>query len=262
MKKALFYTIAFLCIQVLSSLIVTAVAGLLGHPSPVLMQIVTMALFSVVTLIVFLKLRWAVVSKSYVRSKPWLVLFWAVVAAVGSIIPSVFLQDMLPEWPAAIQQFVDDAESQTYQVLATRGGYIVVCLLAPVVEELVFRGAILRALLQWKPEMQWGMIVLSALFFAVVHLNPDQMPHAFLAGLLLGWMYARTGSVVPGVAFHWANNTITYIIVKLYPNPDMHLVDLFGGSQRSVYMAVGFSLLILLPAIYQLHVWMKKTLPL
>ena len=97
MKKALIYTIAFLCIQVLSSLIVTAVAGLLDHPSPVLMQIVTMALFSVVTLIVFLKLKWAVVSKSYVRSKPWLVLFWAVVAAVGSIIPSVFLQDMFPE---------------------------------------------------------------------------------------------------------------------------------------------------------------------
>ena len=38
----------------------------------------------------------------------------------------------------------------------------------------------------------------------------------------------------------------------------MKLIDIFKGSQQHVLMAVGFSLLILAPAIYQLNMWMKR----
>ena len=103
------------------------------------------------------------------------------------------------------------------------------------------------------------MIVLSALFFALVHGNPVQMPHAFLIGLLLGWMYWRTGSIIPSIAFHWVNNSVAYVMYNLYPYPSLKLADLLGGSQRHVLMAVAFSLLILLPALYQLHLQMKKS---
>jgi membrane protease YdiL (CAAX protease family) len=70
-------------------------------------------------------------------------------------------------------------------------------------------------------------------------------------------MYYRTGSILPGVAYHWANNSVAYVIYALYPDPDMKLIDVFKGSQLHVYMALGFSLLILLPALYQLHLWMR-----
>ena len=90
------------------------------------------------------------------------------------------------------------------------------------------------------------------MFFALVHFNPAQMPHAFIIGLLLGWMYYRTGSILPGVAFHWVNNTVAYVMYNIYPDPDMELIDLFG-NQRTELAAVFFSLFILLPAIYQLH---------
>ncbi len=257
MKRALLYTFVFLCIQVAASMLVGLVAGRFPALSSAMTQIITMVVFSVTTMIVFIKTKWAEASWSYMKSRPWLVLLWCVVAACGTIIPSVFLQDLLPEWPAAIQQFTHEAEAQMYELLGTRGGYFVVCLLAPVAEELVFRGAVLRALLQWRPGNAWLMIVVSALIFAIVHLNPDQMPHAFLAGLLLGWMYMRTGSVIPGIAFHWANNTITYFIARMYSDPNTQLVDIFG-SQTRVLLAVAFSLLILVPALYQLNVWMKR----
>ena len=81
--------------------------------------------------------------------------------------------------------------------------------------------------------------------------------HTFIIGLLLGWMYYRTGSILPGVAYHWANNSVAYVLYNLYPDPDMKLVDLFGTDSR-VLMAVGFSLLILLPALYQLHLNMRR----
>ena len=96
------------------------------------------------------------------------------------------------------------------------------------------------------------------MFFALIHLNPAQMPHAFVVGLLLGWMYWRTGSIIPGVLFHVVNNTVSYIMMRLYPQvEDMSLADLFG-SEAGALKAVGFSLLILLPSLYQLYLRMKR----
>ena len=83
------------------------------------------------------------------------------------------------------------------------------------------------------------------------------MPHAFLIGLLLGWMYYRTDSIVPGIAFHWVNNSLAYVLYNLYPDPQLKLIDLFG-SQRTVAAAVLFSLFMLLPALYQLNLRLKK----
>jgi hypothetical protein len=88
-------------------------------------------------------------------------------------------------------------------------------------------------------------------------MNPAQMPHAFLIGLLLGWMYWRTDSIVPGVVYHWVNNTVAYVMYNLYPNPDLTLVELFGSEQK-VLMALGFSLLIFLPSLFQLNQRLAK----
>jgi membrane protease YdiL (CAAX protease family) len=83
------------------------------------------------------------------------------------------------------------------------------------------------------------------------------MPHAFVIGLLLGWLYYRTDSIVPGIVYHWINNSIAYIGYNLYPDPSLKLIDLFG-SQRNVAAAVLFSLFILLPALYQLYLRLRK----
>ncbi len=148
------------------------------------------------------------------------------------------------------------AEDTFDMILRDRWGYLAIGLLAPLGEEVVFRGAILRSLLQWcsKP---WAAIVISALIFAVAHMNPAQLPHAFLIGLLLGWLYYRTNSIIPGMAYHWVNNSVAYVMYNLYPDPDLTLTELFG-SERTVLMAVGCSLCILLPALFQLNLRLKK----
>lgn len=256
MKKAIIYIIVFLAIQLISPGVVTGVSMLLtlvGVPSLSFVEttILGMVLSSVVTIVLFCKLRWATPSRDYLLSHQWIVVIWSVMAALGAIIPSMAMQEYIPELPNFVEQEMGD-------IMMHRGGYFVVCLLAPLTEELLCRGAVLRTLLVWRPEQRWGMIALSALFFALIHLNPAQMPHAFLIGLLLGWMYERTGSIVPGVAYHWANNTVAYIMFRLYPDPDIQLIDLFGGQQRNVAAAVVFSLFILLPALYQLNRNMKR----
>lgn len=253
MKKAIIYLIEFLAIQLIIGFIVATVWKLItkSEDTTTGLLITTTVATGVITIAIFLLARWAEVSPNWLRTRPWTVLTWSVIAALGALIPSAWLQEQIPELPNWV-------ESEFDMILTNRWGYLAVGLLAPLSEEIVLRGAILKELLKSPKLSPWGAIAISALFFALIHMNPAQMPHAFIIGLLLGWMYWRTGSILPGVAYHWANNSMAYIIYNIYPNPDMKLIDVFKGSQQHVLMALGFSLLILVPAIYQLHLWMKR----
>ena len=262
MKNALIYTVIFAAIQVVVSFSVQGVYMLIDGPGAKMDAtglIITMAVFSVVVMALFLLTKWAEVSRHWVRTRPWGVLFWCVLAALGVIIPSTWLQEQMPELPNMM-------EAEFGMIMKERLGYFVVGLLAPLAEELVFRGAILRALLRWHKNA-WVGIAISAVLFAIIHMNPAQMPHAFFVGLLLGWMYYRTDrgwmyyrtdSIVPGVVFHWVNNSVAYVLYNLYPDPSLKLVDILGGQQQSVWMALVFSLLIFLPALFQMNLRLKK----
>jgi hypothetical protein len=252
MKNAIIYWFVFLALQVLAGGIIQGVYLLWKGPGAVLDAtgtILTMVLFSVVTMALFLRQKWAVVARHWIQTRPWVVLVWCVLAALGTIIPSGWLQEQMPELPNLVEEEFD-------MILRDRYGYFVVGLLVPLAEELVFRGAILRSLLKWNSR-PWVAILISAVLFSAAHMNPAQIPHTLLIGLLLGWLYYRTDSIVPGVVFHWINNTVAYVLYNFYPNPDLKLVDLFG-SQQHVLMAVGFSLCILIPSLIQLNLRMRK----
>lgn len=263
MKQAIIYFLQFLALQVIGGFVVQAAWQYLsGSADTTTARLITMSVVvSVLTLAIFLLSRWAEVSPRWLRTRPWSVLCWSAVAALGAIMPYEWLEERLPELPNWF-------ENDFSMILGSPWGYLAIGLLAPLSEEVVFRGAILRALLGWAgrsnataevpPRQAWLMIALSALLFSVAHMNPAQMLHAFVIGLLLGWMYWRTGSILPGLAFHWANNSVAYVLYGLYPDPSLRLIDLFGGSQQHMLLAVLFSLLILLPALYQLHLWMKR----
>lgn len=252
MKNSIIYLIVFIGIQCGVTLGVEQIWHWMKGNSDIdaLMLIVTMAVFSVITLAVFWLAHWAEFSNNYIKTRPWTVLVWCALAAVGAIIPSSWLQEQMPELPNILSGEFD-------MILRDRWGYLAVGLLAPVAEEVVFRGAILRSLLQWN-KRHWLCIFISALLFAVVHGNPAQMPHAFLVGLLLGWMFYRTGSIVPGVVYHWVNNTIAYVVYNVTTNPEAPLVSLFGGNERNVYLALLFSLCILIPSILQLNLRLRR----
>ena len=252
MKNACIYVVVFLAIQVMAGFIVqglwTLISGESVTPNATSI-ILTTVLFSVAVMTVFLWAKWSEVSKHWIRKRPWVTLVWCVVAALGAIIPSVWLQEHMPELPNIAEDTFD-------MIMRDRWGYLSIGLLAPLAEELVFRGAILRSLLRWTKQ-PWVAIAVSAIFFAAAHLNPAQLPHAFLVGLLLGWMYYRTDSIVPCVVYHWVNNTVAYVMYNLYPSADLTLVDLFG-SERTALMAVGFSFCLLLPALFQLNMRLEK----
>ena len=252
MKNAIIYTLEFVAINIICGFAIKYLWELLAEKQTYssAMMITTVVITNILVIAIFLIARWAEVSPKWLRTRQWKVLTWSVIAALGAIIPSAWIQEQMPELPNFLENEFD-------MMITNRWGYLAIGLLAPIAEELVFRGAILKSLLRSDKLSPWFAIIISAMLFSLIHMNPTQMPHAFVIGILLGWMYWRTGSILPGIAYHWANNSAAYLIYAFYPSSDRQLIDIFKGSSTNVLMAVGFSLLILIPAIYQLHLWMK-----
>ena len=117
-------------------------------------------------------------------------------------------------------------------------GVISIALVAPVVEEMLFRGAIEGYLLRRWKKPKWAIGV-SALIFGAIHLNPAQIPYAFVLGLLLGWLYYRTGSIVPGIVLHLVNNGISVVLMLVLPDPTAGLADWFGETGAALGAVVG-----------------------
>lgn len=218
------------------------------------MLVIATVLSSVFTACLFAKLRWTPVSRHWLREKPVGVLFWAALAALGSILPSEWLVEQM-------QHTMPEAQEKLFeQIMAQPIGYISIGIVAPLAEEMVFRGAILRKLLgRFGEKWHWVAILISAVIFGAVHGNIPQFVHAALIGLLLGWMYYRTGSILPGVLLHWVNNTVAYVMFNAMPQmADGKLIDIFHGSTKMVALSIIFSMFILIPSILQLNARMKK----
>lgn len=208
---------------------------------------------NVITLALFLRIKWTPVTRGYLLSKPWQQLLWVALFTLGAIIPLTFLYEQLGI------EMDDSAERLFASLMKEPWGYVAVGILAPLAEEIVFRGAILRTLLDMMSKKNhWVAIMISAAIFGVVHGNMAQFVNALLMGLILGWMYYRTKSLVPGILLHWVNNTVAFILANILPQTNGKLIDLFHGDEKTVYYAVGFSLCIMIPSFIQMVQRLKK----
>ena len=88
-----------------------------------------------------------------------------------------------------------------------------VSVFAPLFEEWLCRGLVLRGLL--RKMNPFSAIAVSAVFFAILHMNPWQAIPAFCLGLLFGYTYYKTGSLKLTMLMHCTNNTMAVIFSKI-----------------------------------------------
>ena len=93
------------------------------------------------------------------------------------------------------------------------GSIALLVVVAPMTEEALFRGVILHGFLDRYAVRR--AIVVSALLFAVFHLNPWQFVGAATAGVLFAWWRAATGSLVPGLVCHALNNAMPIVAANV-----------------------------------------------
>ena len=123
--------------------------------------------------------------------------------------------------PNSMQDFFEDMMTHPLGILAT-------VIMAPIVEELFFRGAIQGHLMRKWNNPVWAIFI-SSLIFGGIHANPAQIPFAFTIGLALGWMYYVTGSLVPGIFMHFINNGTAVLTFLMTKDPEAGMIELFGS---------------------------------
>lgn len=138
-------------------------------------------------------------------------LAWTLLPFIGAVIIALSEIDnlMRAALPAGALERLDFAPDLGEIVEIAWLGPFLAVVIAPVTEEIVFRGLILRGLLgRWRP---MAAILFSSGLFALVHFNPAQAPVALLLGLLTGWLYARTRSLGLCILAHALNNAASYL---------------------------------------------------
>lgn len=249
---ALFYLLAFAGIQCLVTLVAVLVCQ--THDFTPMVTIVVSLVSSAATIGLFAWRKWTPYDGSYINTRPWATLFWVACLAVGCMAPVSFATEELGF------RLSPDEERLLGGLMNHDLGFLAVGILAPLAEEMVFRGAILRCLDNvLGARLRWAAIVVSALLFGVVHGNMAQGFGAFVLGIALGWMYLRTGSIVPGVVFHWVNNSIAVFVYRLMPGAaDLTLTEFYGGDMKRVAAVLCFSLMVAGAAVYQLNLRLRR----
>ena len=87
-----------------------------------------------------------------------------------------------------------------------------VAILAPILEELVFRGMICKRLLALG---EGFAVVFSGIFFAMLHGNLYQLFYAFTLGCLFGLIYVKTGKVIYSIIYHIFINFIGTVVTTI-----------------------------------------------
>ncbi len=127
---------------------------------------------------------------------------------VLTVAASIVLEPLLNLFPA---HYLEDLGK-----MIGGGGWAIVLtvVLAPICEELFFRGLVLEQTMR-----KWGAgwaVVVSALFFGLAHMtNYPQVVNAVLMGVVLGYIYVLTRSLVPVILIHALNNGIAYLLLEM-----------------------------------------------
>ncbi|MBQ9886130.1 MAG: CPBP family intramembrane metalloprotease [Lachnospiraceae bacterium] len=95
---------------------------------------------------------------------------------------------------------------------------LMVCICAPIVEELFFRGFIIKKMLI---HGRFAALLVSATAFGFVHGTLSQIPYALVLGFVLGYIYLRYGNILLNIFLHMLMNFIGGVLVIVLPENDI-----------------------------------------
>ena len=132
---------------------------------------------------------------------------WVVVAfAAYLVLAAIYTQLVNPPQEDLPEQLGADESA----LLAVLTGVFVIAI-APVVEELFFRGFLHRGL-----RNSWGVplgVLGSAVIFSGIHFAPDKFVPLFFLSVALALLYEKTGSLWPCIMLHALNNAIAFAVI-------------------------------------------------
>ena len=154
--------------------------------------------------------------------KPVRCLLYAILAVLIYLLLTWGNEALVAVWPEGWggawlrnwSKLVEEAQTTLIENSNIGWSLLIVGVLTPIAEDLFFRGALMGwMMLRLFP--RWSVILLPALLFTVMHLNPVGMLPIFFLALLLGHLRWAADSLWPSVALHMLNNLLVLGIYGL-----------------------------------------------
>lgn len=115
-----------------------------------------------------------------------------------------FLSRYIPFVKASYDAFSNFIGKGIYQQDAKLYAFLYVCLIAPIGEELVFRGIIYQDLKKFLDEKK--VVIITALLFGIAHFNLVQSSYAFVLGLYFAYVMYKYKNIKLCILLHFINN--------------------------------------------------------
>jgi membrane protease YdiL (CAAX protease family) len=189
-------------------MIAFAVGRLAGLDQGVVNTVAYGLQFAVAIALVIVLQRQRGVRKNFVRFNfrkfnPAMVLWGIVLVFVSGVV----IEPVVALFPAKYLDLIN-------QAIGTGGWAILTTVvLAPILEEILFRGLLLEPIREKSGATR--AVLISALIFGLIHIFPQQVVNAFVVGIILGFIYVRTGSLVNVILIHAVNNGLAYLQMEL-----------------------------------------------
>lgn len=181
-------------------------------------------------------------SQSLLTASPASVYLWPSIAVIIGAMGLTNLWFMLLTYLAESNRWLDQLltdyanESQAFSI---DSGYLWLTLgiviMAPIAEELLFRGIIQGELRRVMPE--WLAVVIQAVLFAAFHMQPVQMTYVIIPGLLLGFAYAWSGSIYIPIIMHIIFNFLGSVVPSLVA--DQETASMIVSLAEIAFILVG-----------------------
>ena len=113
--------------------------------------------------------------------------------------------------------------------------FLAIVIIAPFGEEVVFRGFLQKFLEDhWKDITR--AVLVTSLFFAMIHFNPFWTIQIYILGVVLGFLAWKTKSVIPSIMLHSINNGAAYIL-SIFDDIDLNIY-LWNNQVSPIFIVI------------------------
>lgn len=155
------------------------------------------------------------------------------------VFTSIWALNIFVQWFPLEDQLESQFDGLSHNIL----GVLSIAVFAPLLEEVLFRGAI-QGYLMRRMRSPWLAIIISSLVFGIFHMNPIQIVYATLLGFVFGWIYYRTGNLLSVILGHVLNNSIAAFTMLFMKDVEETAVQNVGFEVGTfvLFLAVSFFL--------------------
>lgn len=228
------------CMQILGSLI--NIPGLMWAPANHLLiplSFLIGGLAAILVLLPYVGADWNSIKKHLLNPSSMALIGLSVFMYLFLMPFAEFMSSIVPTKGIGILEEIYQTLSESFQMMMQYkvAGFITICILAPILEEILFRGILLRGLLQ-NGTSPIIAIVLSSVLFGAAHMNPWQFFGAGILGAIFGFIYFRTRALWICIFLHALNNTVSFMYMLKENTIEGNLTNPDNYYQMSIFFVL------------------------